>query len=113
MAQVTVNFFSRSNFNRAQLTKKIVQISPRPPLRKSLVWTEAEAAIRLQAYCRGILVRIQPEVQELRKWQRELRLENQNIAHRVEKFWSATPISQKQLDQSHQREQTQTPAANV
>ncbi len=61
--------------------------SPRPPLPKSLVWTENEAAIKIQAFYRGYLIRRDPEVQELRQWQRELREENRNIIERVDQFW--------------------------
>ena len=68
----------------------LLSSSPRPPLPKSLVWTELEACLKIQAFYRGYLVRREPEVQELRQWQRELREENQSIVTRVEKFWSET-----------------------
>lgn len=61
---------------------------------KSLVWTEEEATIKIQSFFRGFQVRCDPEVQELRKWQRELREENQNIVQRVEKFWNETTPQQ-------------------
>ena len=60
---------------------------------KSLIWTEEEACIKIQSYYRGHLVRRDPEVQELRKWQRDLREENQNIGQRVEKFWNDNTTS--------------------
>lgn len=80
-------------FLEIPFVKDSLAVNPRKPLPKSLVWTEEEATLKLQAFYRGYQVRCDPEVQELRKWQKELREENQNITQRVEKFWdeSTTP----------------------
>lgn len=67
--------------------KEFNDLNPRPPLPKSLIWTESEGALIIQSYYRGYLVRRDPEVQELRQWQREYREENRNIVDRVEQFW--------------------------
>nr|XP_026696233.1 IQ domain-containing protein K-like isoform X2 [Ciona intestinalis] len=60
---------------------------PREPLPLSLQWTEEEAAIKIQSFFRGYLVRIDPEVSELRAWQRSWKDENRGIRHKVEQFW--------------------------
>ncbi|KAH9514390.1 hypothetical protein Btru_025079 [Bulinus truncatus] len=60
---------------------------PRPALPKSLLWSDEEAALRIQCYWRGYRVRKNPEVQELRIWQREWREEISGIQKRVTEFW--------------------------
>ena len=69
--------------------------SPRSPLPLSLIWTEEEAVIVIQSHWRGYLVRRQGEIQELRQWQKEWRLENENIRNKVDNFW-ADKIDEKQ-----------------
>lgn len=60
---------------------------PRPPLPLSLVWTDDEAAVKIQAFYRGFRVRVRPDVAELRQWQRDWREENGDIRKKVEEFW--------------------------
>ncbi|CAL1530802.1 unnamed protein product [Lymnaea stagnalis] len=60
---------------------------PRPPLPKSLIWTDDEAALRIQCFWKGYLVRKEPEIQELRIWQREWREEGTGIKRKVNEFW--------------------------
>lgn len=67
--------------------KEWLKDHPRPPLPMSLIWTEEEAALIIQSFWRGYLVRRGPEVQELRVWQREWQEENRGIQHRVSEFW--------------------------
>ncbi|KAK2166746.1 hypothetical protein NP493_1308g01035 [Ridgeia piscesae] len=60
---------------------------PRHALPKSLLWTEEEAIAIIQNYWRGYKVRREPEIQELRIWQREWRQETENIQKKVDSFW--------------------------
>jgi len=67
--------------------KEWLKDHPRPPLPKSLLWTEDEASLIIQSFWRGYKVRRTPQIQELRQWQREWKAENENINQKVEEFW--------------------------
>ncbi|XP_070580115.1 IQ domain-containing protein K-like [Ptychodera flava] len=83
------DYFGRENdtLDEIPFVQKILAENPRPPLPLSLIWTEEEAAIVIQSFYRGYRIRRDPEVQELRQWQKELREENEDISVKVENFW--------------------------
>jgi len=72
--------------------KEINGRNPRPPIPLSLIWTEAEAALVIQSHWKGYLVRKEPEVQELRQYQKEMKESSYHIMFKVEEFWKQHKI---------------------
>ena len=57
-------------------------------------------------------MRIEPEVQELREWQREWAEENANIKERVDHFWAEKmPEGGEQADQAATANSAEAPAS--
>lgn len=89
-----------------QFVKEHLEKNPRAPLPLSLLWSEEEATLKIQSFWRGYKVRSQPDVFEMREWQREWREENADVRKQVNDFW------EEQENKDHQPKQKKSSSSH-
>lgn len=78
--------------------KEHLKTHPRPPLPLSLLWTEEEASLIIQSFWRGYRARKDPEIQELREWQKMWLEDKENVSKKVNEFWDKKMPNHNQND---------------
>jgi len=85
--------------------KEILSRKPLLPIPLSLIWSEEEATLVIQSHWRGFLVRRDPEVQELRQYQKEMKESSYHIMFKVEEFWKKHQIEDVGDDENEKDEE--------
>lgn len=89
---------SDTELGEIPFVKEILAKNPRPPLPLSLQWSESQAAVCVQAFWKGYVVRKRPDVAELREYQKEMREASYHIMSKVEDFWKEHPMKEPTKD---------------